>query len=53
MHPVRGTTAPSRSWHGWAVTNLACCRASFAFYNDKHDVDAFIDALKTVWSTFH
>ena len=42
---------PLLAWMG--CENLACCRASFAFYNDKHDVDAFIDALKTVWSTFH
>lgn len=42
---------PLLAWMG--CENLACCRASFAFYNDKHDVDAFIDALKTVWNTFH
>ncbi len=33
--------------------NLACCRASLAFYNDRADVDAFIDGLQSVWSTFH
>ncbi|HJG29896.1 MAG TPA: SufS family cysteine desulfurase [Collinsella ihuae] len=33
--------------------NLACCRASFAFYNDKADVDRLIAGLKAVWSTFH
>lgn len=35
------------------VENLACCRASLAFYNDASDIDRFIDALGTVWSTFH
>ncbi|MBM6784618.1 SufS family cysteine desulfurase [Collinsella tanakaei] len=33
--------------------NLACCRASFAFYNDKADIDRLIAGLKAVWSTFH
>lgn len=33
--------------------NLACCRASFAFYNDKSDIDRLIAGLKAVWSTFH
>lgn len=42
---------PLLAWIG--CENLACCRASFAFYNDKHDVDAFIDGLNTVWNTFH
>lgn len=42
---------PLLTWLG--VENLACCRASFAFYNDKHDVDAFIDGLEAVWATFH
>ena len=35
------------------VENLACCRASIAFYNDKHDIDCFIDSLNHVWSVFH
>lgn len=35
------------------VENLACCRASIAFYNDKHDIDRFIDSLNHVWSVFH
>ena len=35
------------------VENLACCRASLAFYNDAADIDRFIDGLGTVWSTFH
>ena len=35
------------------VENLACCRASFAFYNDRADIDALVAGLKTVWSTFH
>lgn len=30
----------------------ACCRASFAFYNDAHDIDAFIDGLKKAHATF-
>lgn len=35
------------------VENLACCRASLAFYNDRTDIDALVAGLKTVWSTFH
>ncbi len=35
------------------VENLACCRASLAFYNDHADIDALVAGLKTVWSTFH
>lgn len=35
------------------VENLACCRASLAFYNDRADIDALVVGLKTVWSTFH
>lgn len=35
-----------------ACENLACCRASLAFYNDKHDIDRLIDGLKFVWHTF-
>lgn len=35
------------------VENLACCRASLAFYNDRADIDALVDGLGTVWSTFH
>lgn len=42
---------PLLTWLG--VENLACCRASLAFYNDAEDVDRFIDGLRTVWSTFH
>ena len=42
---------PLLTWLG--VENLACCRASLAFYNDRHDVDAFIDGLGTVWRTFN
>ena len=42
---------PLLTWLG--VENLACCRASLAFYNDKHDVDAFIDGLETVYRTFN
>lgn len=35
------------------VENLACCRASIAFYNDEYDIDRFIDSLNHVWSVFH
>ena len=35
------------------VENLACCRASIAFYNDKYDIDRFIDSLNHVWNIFH
>ncbi len=34
------------------VENLACCRASIAFYNDKYDIDRFIESLGHVWSVF-
>ena len=30
-----------------------CCRASIAFYNDKKDIDALIEALKLVGSMFN
>ncbi len=42
---------PLLTWLG--VENLACCRASLAFYNDQADIDAFIDGLATVWNTFN
>lgn len=42
---------PLLTWLG--VENLACCRASLAFYNDKDDVDKLIAGLKNVWSTFN
>ena len=42
---------PLLTWLG--VENLACCRASVAFYNDKADIDRFIAGLRHVWSTFH
>lgn len=42
---------PLLTWLG--VENLACCRMSVAFYNDKADIDAFIDGLVHVWQTFH
>jgi len=29
------------------------CRASIAFYNDKQDIDALVEALKTVWQVFN
>ena len=35
------------------VENLACCRASIAFYNDKYDIDRFIESLGHVWSVFN
>ena len=42
---------PLLTWLG--VENLACCRASLAFYNDKTDIDKLVAGLKHVWSTFH
>ena len=42
---------PLLTWLG--VENLACCRMSLAFYNDKADIDAFIDSLEHVWSVFN
>lgn len=50
---IRGNGA-NRSVLTWlGVENLACCRMSLAFYNDKHDVDAFLEALDAVWRTFN
>lgn len=42
---------PLLTWLG--VENLACCRASLAFYNDQTDIDRFIDGLQHVWSVFN
>ncbi len=42
---------PLLTWLG--VENLACCRASVAFYNDKADIDKLIAGLHHVWSTFN
>ena len=42
---------PLLTWLG--VENLACCRASVAFYNDKADIDKFIFGLHHVWNTFN
>ena len=42
---------PLLTWLG--VENLACCRASVAFYNDKSDIDRLIDGLAQVWQVFH
>ena len=42
---------PLLTWLG--VENLACCRMSVAFYNDRHDIDRFIEALDAVWRTFN
>ena len=42
---------PLLAWLG--VENLACCRASLAFYNDKSDVDRLVDGLTQVWGIFH
>ena len=42
---------PLLTWLG--VENLACCRASLAFYNDKGDVDKLVAGLNRVWSMFH
>ena len=40
---------PLLTYLGWYST----CRASVAFYNDKHDIDRLIDGLDTVWGIFH
>ena len=29
------------------------CRASVAFYNDKQDIDALVEGLRTVWQVFN
>ena len=29
------------------------CRASVAFYNDKHDIDALVEGLESVWQVFN
>ena len=42
---------PLLTWLG--VENLACCRLSVAFYNDKHDIDQFIESLDHVWHVFN
>lgn len=42
---------PLLTWLG--VENLACCRASVAFYNDQADIDRFIESVHHVWNTFH
>ena len=42
---------PLLTWLG--VENLACCRASIAFYNDAADIDTFIAGVKQVWATFN
>ncbi len=42
---------PLLAWLG--VENLACCRASLAFYNDTSDVDRLVDGLEQVWGIFH
>ena len=42
---------PLLTWLG--VENLACCRSSLAFYNDKGDVDKLVAGLNRVWSMFH
>lgn len=42
---------PLLAWLG--VENLACCRASVAFYNDKSDIDRLTDGLAQVWQVFH
>ena len=42
---------PLLTWLG--VENLACCRASLAFYNDSADVDRLVDGLNQVWTVFH
>lgn len=42
---------PLLTWLG--VENLACCRMSLAFYNDKADIDRFIESLQHVWNVFN
>ena len=42
---------PLLTWLG--VENLACCRASLAFYNDQSDIDRLVDGLNQVWQVFH
>lgn len=42
---------PLLAWLG--AENLACCRMSVAFYNDKHDIDQFIESLDHVWRVFN
>ncbi|WP_322155451.1 SufS family cysteine desulfurase [Paratractidigestivibacter sp.] len=42
---------PLLTWLG--VENLACCRASMAFYNDKSDIDRLVGGLNQVWQVFH
>ena len=42
---------PLLTWLG--VENLACCRASVAFYNDKSDIDRLMGGLTQVWQVFH
>ena len=42
---------PLLTWLG--VENLACCRASLAFYNDKSDVDRLVAGLTQVWQVFN
>ena len=42
---------PLLTWLG--VENLACCRASVAFYNDRADIDRLVACLRHVWSTFN
>lgn len=42
---------PLLTWLG--VEHLACCRMSVAFYNDKHDIDQFIESLDHVWRVFN
>jgi cysteine desulfurase/selenocysteine lyase len=36
-----------------ALGEQSTCRASVAFYNDKHDIDRLIDGLNYVWQVFH
>ena len=40
---------PLLTYLGWHST----CRASVAFYNDKHDIDRLVEGLDTVWGIFH
>ena len=40
---------PLLAWLGESST----CRASVAFYNDKHDIDALVEGLNNVWQVFN
>ena len=35
------------------LNESSTCRASVAFYNDKHDIDALVEGLTQVWQVFN